>query len=253
MATARKMTAQRNAGYALHVFTASGAVFGMLALQAIIDGRVRDSLIWLIICQILDGIDGPIARKLDVVIHAPWLSGVVLDEIVDYFTYVIIPVMFLLNTGMMPAQYETFVAGTILLTCAIWWARTDHKTNDDWFVGFPCMWNLVVISFLLLKTPPEWVVVISLILCALQLTNIKFPHPVRVKVLRPVSISISVVYLLAITVLALDYSEPLVYPSLLTKILILSLPIYTTGLAIWKTWFAVKKAPRIRKKSKIRK
>jgi phosphatidylcholine synthase len=115
------------------------------------------------------------------------------------------------------------------------------------------MWNLVVISFLLLKTPPEWVVVISLILCALQLTNIKFPHPVRVKVLRPVSISISVVYLLAITVLSLDYSEPLESPSLLTKILILSLPIYTTGLAIWKTWFAAKKAPRIRKKSKIRK
>jgi phosphatidylcholine synthase len=253
MATTRNPIAQRNAGYALHVFTASGAVFGMLALQAIIDGRVRDSLIWLIVCQILDAIDGPIARKLDVVIHAPWLSGVVLDEIVDYFTYVIIPVMFLLNTNMMPERYETFVAGTILLTCAIWWARTDHKTNDSWFVGFPCMWNLVVISFLLLKTPPTWVVVISLILCALQLTNIKFPHPVRVMVLRPVSITISVLYVGAITVLSLNYTEPLDSPSLLTKILILSLPIYTSILAIWKTWFAPKKPVKSRKKVKVRK
>lgn len=252
MATARK-NAQRNAGYALHVFTASGAVFGMLALQAIIDGRVRDSLIWLIVCQILDGIDGPIARKLDVVIHAPWLSGVVLDEIVDYFTYVIIPVMFLLNMNMMPTQFETFVAGAILLTCAIWWARTDHKTDDSWFVGFPCMWNLVVISFLLLKTPPNWVVVISLILCVLQLTNIKFPHPVRVTVLRPFSITISVVYLLAITVMSLNYTEPLQSPSLLTKVLLLSLPAYATVLAIWKTWFVVEKAPRTKKKVKARK
>ena len=247
MATARNLIAQRNAGYALHVFTASGAVFGMLALQAIIDGRVRDSLIWLIVCQILDGIDGPIARKLDVVIHAPWLSGVVLDEIVDYFTYVIIPVMFLLNTNMMPAQYETFVAGSILLTCAIWWARTDHKTDDSWFVGFPCMWNLVVISFLLLKTPPDWVVLISLILCVLQLTNIKFPHPVRVKEFRPVSIIISVVYLVSITVMSLNYSEPIDPPSILTKILILSLPVYTTFLAIWKTWFKAEKNTKLKK------
>lgn len=253
MATARNLIAQRNAGYALHVFTASGAVFGMLALQAIIDGRVRDSLIWLIVCQILDGIDGPIARKLDVVIHAPWLSGVVLDEIVDYFTYVIIPVMFLLNTNMMPEQYETFVAGLILLTCAIWWARTDHKTDDSWFVGFPCMWNLVVISFLLLKTPPDLVVIISLILCVLQLTNIKFPHPVRVEVLRPLSISISVIYLVAITIMSINYTEPLGAPSLLTKVLILSLPVYTTILAIWKTWFMVEKTPKLRKKNRSRK
>jgi phosphatidylcholine synthase len=115
------------------------------------------------------------------------------------------------------------------------------------------MWNLVVISFLLLKTPPTWVVVISLILCVLQLTNIKFPHPVRVTVLRPISITISIVYLLAITVMSLNYSEPLESPSIFTKVLVLSLPVYTAILAIWKTWFASKKTVRTKKKTTSRK
>ncbi|MFM9095786.1 MAG: CDP-alcohol phosphatidyltransferase family protein, partial [Actinomycetes bacterium] len=111
MATRTNKIAQRNAGYALHVFTASGAVFGMLALQAVIDNKIREALIWLLVCQVLDGIDGPIARKLDVVIHAPWLSGEILDQIVDYFTYVVVPVAFLMHLNMVPQQYETFVAG----------------------------------------------------------------------------------------------------------------------------------------------
>ena len=253
MATKTNKIAQRNAGYALHVFTASGAVFGMLALQAVIDNKIREALIWLLVCQVLDGIDGPIARKLDVVIHAPWLSGEILDQIVDYFTYVVVPVAFLMHLNMVPQQYETFVAGLILLSCAIWWARNDNKTDDSWFVGFPCMWNLVVVTFLLLKTPPIQVMLISIVLCALQLTNIKFPHPVRVTILRPISLSLSIIYLIGIAVLSWNYTYPTQDPTLLTKFILLALPVYVSLLAIWKTWLVIEKPLKTKKKIKSRK
>jgi phosphatidylcholine synthase len=244
---------QRNAGYVLHVVTASGAVFGMLALQAVIDNRVRDALVWLVVCLVLDGIDGPIARKLDVVLNAPWLSGKTLDHIVDYVTCVVVPVVFLLNLNMLPTRYETFVAGCILLFCALWWARTDQKTDDAWFVGFPCVWNFVVPTFLLLKTSPNYVAIISLVLCVLQLTNIKFPHPVRVKTLRPITLSLSMIYLVGISVMSWNYSLDNFPPSLLTEIILIGMPIYVTLLAIWKTWFAPKKPIKTRRKTKVRK
>jgi phosphatidylcholine synthase len=73
VATSEKTS--KRAGYALHVMTASGAVAGLLALQAVIDGNIRGALLWLVVCQVLDGLDGPIARKIDVVIHAPRVDG----------------------------------------------------------------------------------------------------------------------------------------------------------------------------------
>jgi len=252
MATKKAGKAQRNAGYVLHVVTASGAVVGMLALQAVIDGRVRDALVWLVVCLVLDGIDGPIARKLDVVINAPWLSGKTLDHIVDYVTCVVVPVAFLLNLNMLPKNYETFVAGTILLTCAIWWARTDQKTEDSWFTGFPCVWNFVVPTYLLLHTTPNQVAIISLVLCALQLTNIKFPHPVRSREFRKLTLFFSSIYLIAISIMSWNYTDPEAAPSLLTKVILIGMPIYIALLAIWKTWFAPKKPVKQGKKAKTR-
>ena len=145
-------TSQRNAGLSIHLVTASGVLAGFLALEAAYNGEVRRSLLWLVVCQILDGIDGPIARKLDVTLHAPHIDGHVLDLVVDYVTCVVVPTVLLVHLHLPPARINSVLVAAILVSSALWFARVDQETDDAWFRGFPGMWNIVVPSFILLDT-----------------------------------------------------------------------------------------------------
>ena len=231
-------TTSRRAGYVIHVMTASGAVAGLLALQAVFDDRWRAALLWLIVCQVLDGLDGPIARKFDVTIHAPIIDGHVLDLVVDYVTCVVVPVALLARLELLPDHYETLVAGTIFLTSALWFARTDQETEDHWFNGFPAVWNLVVPTFLIFGSSPKVVMIVSLLLCATQLTRIKIPHLVRVTSFRKITLPLTVVYLVDLSILSWQYSDKTgSHPSLFEKYILLGFPLYIAALSIWRTWF----------------
>lgn len=231
-------TTSRRAGYVIHVMTASGAVAGLLALQAVFDDRWRAALLWLIVCQVLDGLDGPIARKFDVTIHAPIIDGHVLDLVVDYVTCVVVPVALLARLELLPNHYETLVAGTIFLTSALWFARTDQETEDHWFNGFPAVWNLVVPTFLIFGSSPKVVMIVSLVLCATQLTRIKIPHLVRVTSFRKITLPLTIVYLVDLSILSWQYSDKTgSHPSLFEKYILLGFPLYIAALSIWRTWF----------------
>jgi len=231
-------TTSRRAGYVIHVMTASGAVAGLLALQAVFDDRWRAALLWLIVCQVLDGLDGPIARKFDVTIHAPIIDGHVLDLVVDYVTCVVVPVALLARLELLPNHSETLVAGTIFLTSALWFARTDQETEDHWFNGFPAVWNLVVPTFLIFGSSPKVVMIVSLVLCATQLTRIKIPHLVRVTSFRKITLPLTVVYLVDLSILSWQYSDKTgSHPSLFEKYILLGFPLYIAALSIWRTWF----------------
>jgi phosphatidylcholine synthase len=228
----------RRAGYVIHVMTASGAVAGLLALQAIFDSRWHAALLWLIACQVLDGLDGPIARRFDVTIHAPLIDGHILDLVVDYVTCVLVPVALLARLELLPTHYETLVAGAIILSSALWFARTDLETEDHWFNGFPAVWNLVVPTFLIFGSSSTVVIVVSLILCATQLTNIKIPHLVRVVEFRRITLPLTVIYLADLTILSWQYSDKTgSHPSTFEKYILLGFPLYIAGLSIWRTWF----------------
>lgn len=227
----------RRAGYVIHVMTASGAVAGLLALQAIFDSRWHAALLWLIACQVLDGLDGPIARRFDVTIHAPLIDGHILDLVVDYVTCVLVPVALLARLELLPTHYETLVAGAIILSSALWFARTDLETEDHWFNGFPAVWNLVVPTFLIFGSSSTVVIVVSLILCATQLTNIKIPHLVRVVEFRRITLPLTVIYLADLTILSWQYSDKTgSHPSTFEKYILLGFPLYIAGLSIWRTW-----------------
>ncbi len=226
----------RSAGYALHVMTACGAVLGMLGLQAVYDNQIRMALLWLIASQVLDGLDGPIARKLDVCIHAPKIDGHILDLVVDYVTCVVVPVAFLVHFKMLPVHYETIIAGSIFLFSALWFARTDLETDEYWFNGFPAVWNLVVPTFLVFESTPTQVAIISIILCISQLTNLKIPHLVRAKELRFISLPFGVIYIVNLILLSWDYSDLHgLNANFLTQFILLSFPIYIAIISIWKT------------------
>ena len=228
----------RRAGYVIHVMTASGAVAGLLALQAIFDSRWHAALLWLIACQVLDGLDGPIARRFDVTIHAPLIDGHILDLVVDYVTCVLVPVALLARLELLPEHYETLAAGAIILSSALWFARTDQETDDHWFNGFPAVWNLVVPTFLIFGSSSKVVIIVSFILCASQLTNFKIPHLVRVVEFRKITLPLTVIYLADLTILSWQYSDKSgSHPSIIEKYILLGFPLYIAGLSIWRTWF----------------
>ena len=234
--------AARRAGYALHVLTASGAVIGMLALQGVVDGEIRIALLWLIASQILDGLDGPIARGLDVEIHAPLIDGQILDLVVDYVTCVVVPVAFMLNFGMLPQKYEALIAGFIFLTSALWFARSDIETDDHWFNGFPAVWNLAVPTFLVFDLTPTEVAIFTLILGMSQLTYFKFPHIVRVYQLRRITLPFGMIYLGNLTYLAWNYSNALgVQRNIVSDIILVAFPIYIFLFGAYKTWWSKKR------------
>jgi len=226
----------KRAGYALHVMTASGAVAGLLALQAIIDGNIRGALIWLVVCQVLDGLDGPIARQIDVVIHAPRVDGYVLDLIVDYLTCVVVPVALLVRLQILPHEFQTLIAGLILLLSALWFARTDIETDDHWFNGFPAVWNLAVPTYLVLDLKPNTVAIVTLILCFSQLTMIKFPHIIRVQAFRYITLPFGILYIGNLFYLSWSYSnETGIHHQVISEVLMSVFPLYIAVISIWRT------------------
>ncbi len=238
MSTSYSPQSSRRAGYVIHVMTASGAVAGLIALQAVFNDSWRAALLWLIACQVLDGLDGPIARKFNVTIHAPIIDGHVLDLVVDYVTCVVVPVALLARLQLLPQHYETLVAGAIFLSSALWFARTDQETDDHWFNGFPAVWNLVVPTFLIFGSSSTVVMIVSLFLCVLQLTRFKIPHLVRVVPFRKITLPLTVIYLADLSILSWQYSDATgSHPTLIEKYILFGFPLYVTGISIWRTWF----------------
>lgn len=219
------------------MITASGAAAGLLALQAVIDGNIRGALLWLLVCQVLDGLDGPIARKIDVVFNAPRVDGYVLDLIVDYVTCVVVPVALLVRLDLLPHEFQTLIAAMVLLLSALWFARTDIETEDHWFNGFPSVWNLAVPTFLIFDLSKQQVAVATVLLSVSQLTNIKFPHLVRVVQWRTITLPFGVLYLLTLLILSWNYSNSEgVQTSLIAKIIMIAFPIYIGIISLLRTF-----------------
>jgi len=224
-------------GYALHVMTASGAAAGLLALQAVIDNNVRGALLWLLVCQVLDGLDGPIARKIDVVFNAPRVDGYVLDLIVDYVTCVVVPVALMVRLNMLPSEFQTLIAAMVLLLSALWFARTDIETDDHWFNGFPAVWNLAVPSFLIFNLSQQTVAVVTVLLAVSQLTNIKFPHLVRVVKWRSFTLPFGIIYTVTLLILSWNYSNINgVQSSFVADIVMIAFPIYIGAISLVRTF-----------------
>ena len=237
MPTTETSQSQRRAGFSIHVLTASGALAGLVALQSVIDGHIRAALLWLIVCQILDGIDGPIARKFDVSLHAPHIDGHVLDLVIDYVTCVVVPTVLLIRMDVVEPRLTMTISGLILITSALWFARTDQETEDVWFNGFPAMWNIVIPTFILLGTSQRYAAMICIVFCIAQLTMVKFPHLVRVQALRPATYTATVIYFGAFILLSARYPDG---PQWAQNIILVG-PIYLVAIVVWRTFFPHRK------------
>lgn len=220
------------AGYVIHSITAFGAIAGLISLEQFINGNFRSGLLWLIICQIIDGFDGPIARKIDIHLHATKFDGHILDLVVDYVTCVMVPVAMLIRLDLIKSNYSWIYVGLIIFTGALWFARTDQETEDHWFNGFPAAWNLVIPTFLILGTREIYIQITILVLSFLSLTKLKFPHLVKVKFLRPLTWSLAIIYFVALTILSVKYPDG---PAAIKPILVI-FPLYIFAISAYHSW-----------------
>jgi phosphatidylcholine synthase len=195
--------------WALHALTASGVVVGFVGLTSIIEGHPRAAILWLVAAMVLDGIDGPIARKIQVSKRLPTIDGNALDLIVDYFTCTIVPVAFLDKFDLLPDNTAGLVGFIILMSGALWMARTDMETDDNWFRGFPAEFNVIIPTLYLLDTNHWLNLGVLAVLCFFTLTyTFEFPHTVRVVEHRLISITAMVAWLGSMTILAIQQDHP---------------------------------------------
>ena len=180
--------------FSVHILTASGSYMAFLAVVAAGERRFIDMWWWLGIALFIDGIDGPIARKLNVKEVLPNWSGDMLDNVIDYVTYVLIPAFALYQSGMIGEPYSFVAAGLIVVSSAIYYADTGMKTDENFFSGFPIVWNMLVFTFFVVK-PSEWVA-FGVVLAAVFMTflPVHFLHPVRVVRLRKINLPIFLVW-----------------------------------------------------------
>ena len=219
-------------GYLIHSITAFGAIAGLISLEQFINGNIRSGLLWLILCQLIDGFDGPIARKIDIHIHATRFDGRILDLVVDYVTCVMVPVAMLTRLKLLTSDHGFFFAALIIFTGALWFARTDQETEDHWFNGFPAAWNLVIPTYVILGTKENLLQISIVILSLLSLTKLKFPHLVKVKFMRQVTWTLGSIYFIALTWLSMEFPNG---PTSLKPLLIL-FPAYIFVISVYHSW-----------------
>lgn len=175
----------------VHLFTALGAVCALFAVHALLDRDFEIAFIWLGIAMIIDGIDGHFARAVNVKGRLPRFSGEKLDLVVDYVTYVFVPVLALQLGGFLTGAWGGLLGGLILLSSLFHFCDNGNKADDHYFVGFPAIWNVVafyVFAFAL----AEWAVSLLVLICAVgTFVPMRWLHPMRVRMLRPVNLAMS--------------------------------------------------------------
>ena len=176
------------AAWAVHGFTASGAVLGFLAIISIFNNDQVGSFLWLGLALLVDGLDGTIARKIGVTDKAPNIDGSTLDNLIDYLNYVIIPALMIYWFQMVPNGWEIIIPAGIFAVSLYTFANINMKTDDYYFSGFPALWNIVVLYFYILNTNVYINLIIVIFLSVVTFIPIKFVHPLRVKKLRNITI-----------------------------------------------------------------
>jgi phosphatidylcholine synthase len=218
-------------GWFVHCVTASGAICGMLGIIAVSDKRPREAILWLAVAMVLDGIDGPAARAWGVREHVPRIDGYTLDLIIDFVNCIVIPVIFLHRFRMLPHGASLYIGAFVLFMSALWMSRTDQMTDDHWFNGFPCEWNMIVPTLYLLRADKWFVAIACVLLTLTQLTNWKFIHPMQVRWWRPLTVTVTVVWLA--TVLWLTGIHPHTNPVL--RLVLVACPLYILGIGVFRT------------------
>jgi phosphatidylcholine synthase len=191
--------------FAVHIFTACGAALALLAMILATGGHWAGMFFCLGIALIVDGVDGALAREFKVADVLPRWSGETLDLTVDFTTYVFVPAYAIAASGQLPNAVAIPAGILIVITGALYFADRQMKTADNYFRGFPAIWNIAAFYLYLLE-PPPWLAAAGVaVLAALSFASIKFLHPLRVRRMRAFNIALLAAWAV-LAVLAVIYN-----------------------------------------------
>lgn len=185
--------------FLIHLLTASGAPIALMAALAGLRDDWAALFAWLGLALIVDGIDGPLARRFDIARQLPRWSGSALDFVIDYVTYVFLPAFALAASPLLSAPWDWICGGMIAFTGALYFADSGMKTPDGAFKGFPAVWNMAIFVLIVLQPAPNVIIGTVLLFSVLTFVPIKFVHPVRVKRWRLVTLGVTALWLLSAT------------------------------------------------------
>jgi phosphatidylcholine synthase len=174
---------RRMCAWGVHLFTASGAVWGLLSILAIQQQQYKLLLLWIALAMFADGFDGMLARRAHTKVYAAELDGGLLDNILDYLNYVVVAALMLIESRLLPQGWGIPVAALVMLASAFQFsqveAKEDTRTGEHFFKGFPSYWNILAIYLLMLGLNP-WINLVFVLVClVLVFVPIKFIYPSR--------------------------------------------------------------------------
>ena len=223
---------------AVHLYTASGAVLALLILVAAYNGNAVMAL-WLGLAALLiDSTDGLLARRFRVKELLPSFDGSLLDNIVDYLTYVLAPILLLWTIGYLPpGALGVVLAALPLLASSYQFCRVDAKTGDDaetdhFFLGFPSYWNVVAFYVIVFDLGAGAVSAILLVCSLLVFVPIRYVYPSRTMVLRKLTLTLTTLWLVSYALILFQMPDPdplLLALSLLYLVYYFGLSLYISG------------------------
>ena len=220
--------------WGVHLLTASSAPAGMLAVLAAERGDPATAMWWMAYTVAVDSIDGTLARAVGVKQVLPWFDGTQLDNLVDYFTYVIVPVLFMLWTDLLPPAIAVPLASAVVVASAYQFCRTDAKTADHYFTGFPSYWNIVAFYLYALGWPTAMNAAVVATFAFLIFVPIRYVYPSRTTTLRALTVGLGLVWGAAVLIALFQILRdgvawrPLVVGSLLFPVYYVALSVVLT-------------------------
>jgi phosphatidylcholine synthase len=218
----------RSLAWAVHFYTAAGSICAFGAVLAAIGLDYKRAFLWLIVATLIDATDGVFARLARVKELTPGFDGARLDDIVDYLTYVFVPVLLLYLAGTLPPRWGFVVAASVLISSAYGFASLDAKSEDHFFTGFPSYWNIAAVYLVAARMPPMVNAIILLALSVLVFVRIGYIYPSRTPVLRGLTVTLGAIW--AAMIIAIVLAMPDV-PGLLL-IASLFFPVYYMVLSV---------------------
>jgi phosphatidylcholine synthase len=220
--------AARRRAWGVHAYTGTGAILAFVAAWGVVHGSDRLALGALFVATIVDATDGMLARRVRVKEVLPDIDGARIDDIVDYMTFVLVPMLLLEAAGGLRLMAAFPVVAVVLLSSLYGFVAPDAKSGDHFFTGFPSYWNIVVLYLLLFRVSPEMNAIVLLGLSALVFVRIGYVYPSRTETLKRTTLSLAAVW--AILIGAIIWMWP--SPPRAVAIASLAFPVYYLVLSL---------------------
>lgn len=199
---------QKILAWSVHVFTASGLLAGFMAILAVQEHDWRKAMFWMIMTLIIDGIDGTFARLFRVKEVLPNMDGKTMDYVIDFATYAIIPAYMFYEAALVPEVWNLPLTFLILLVSVLYYGKEGMVSEDQYFVGFPVLWNMVLFYYLFVTDySPMAYVVLTIIFAILHFVPIKFVYPSQNYYFKIPTIINTIIFIITLLLLVFYYPE----------------------------------------------